>query len=74
MLVYCGKTVQWIKMPLGMEVGLGPGGIMLDGEPALHGRVTSATVPQQWAESGDFSAHFASGPFCSGTVAHLTNC
>ena len=21
-LVYCGQTVEWIKMPLGMEVGL----------------------------------------------------
>jgi len=24
----------WIKMPLGMEVGLGPGHIVLDGDPA----------------------------------------
>jgi len=23
----------WIKMPLGMEVGLGPGDFMLDGDP-----------------------------------------
>jgi len=23
--VYCGKTVGWIKMPLGTKVGLGPG-------------------------------------------------
>ena len=22
--VYCGQTAGWIKMPLGMEVGLGP--------------------------------------------------
>jgi len=22
--VYCGQTVRWIKMPLGMEEGLGP--------------------------------------------------
>ena len=33
MLVYCGQTVGWIKMPLGMEVGLGPGHV-LDGDPA----------------------------------------
>ena len=33
-LVYCGQTVGWIKMPLGMEVGLGPGHIVLDGDPA----------------------------------------
>ena len=25
----------WIKMPLGTEVGLDPGHIMLDGDPAL---------------------------------------
>ena len=24
----------WIKMPLGMEVGLSPGDFMLDGDPA----------------------------------------
>jgi len=22
--VYCGQTAAWIKMPVGMEVGLGP--------------------------------------------------
>ena len=33
-LVYCGQTVGWIKMKLCMEVGLGPGHIVLDGDPA----------------------------------------
>jgi len=32
--VYCGQTAAWIKMPLGTEVGLGPGHIVLDGDPA----------------------------------------
>jgi len=32
--VYCGQTVGWIKMPLGKEEGLGPGHIVLDGDPA----------------------------------------
>jgi len=32
--VYCGETAGWIKMPLGTEVGLGPGDIVLDGNPA----------------------------------------
>jgi len=32
--VYCGQTAGWIKMALGVEVGLGPGHIVLDGEPA----------------------------------------
>jgi len=36
-LVHCGQTVGWIKIPLGMEVGLGPGQIVLDGDPALQG-------------------------------------
>jgi len=34
MLVYCGQMVGWIKMKLGMQVGLGPGHIVLDGDPA----------------------------------------
>jgi len=34
MLVYCGQTVRWIKMILGMEVGLRPDHIVLDGDPA----------------------------------------
>jgi len=29
-----GQTVGWIKMPLGKEVGLGPGVIVLDRDPA----------------------------------------
>ena len=34
--VCCGQTAGWIKMPLGMEVGLCPGDIVLvlDGDPA----------------------------------------
>jgi len=31
--VCCGQTAGWIKMPLGMEVGLGPGHIVLDEDP-----------------------------------------
>jgi len=33
--VYCGQTVGWIKIKLGMETGLGPGKIVLDGDPVL---------------------------------------
>ena len=33
-LVYCGQTVGWIKMKLGVQVGLGPSHIVLDGDPA----------------------------------------
>ena len=31
--VCCGQMAMWIKMPLAMEVGLGSGDIMLDGDP-----------------------------------------
>jgi len=33
-LVYCGQTVGWIKMKLGMQVAVSPGHIVLDGDPA----------------------------------------
>jgi len=33
-LVHCGQTVGWMKMKLGMQVGLVPGHIVLDGDPA----------------------------------------
>jgi len=29
----CGQTAGWIKMPFGMEVGLGSGHTVLDGDP-----------------------------------------
>jgi len=32
--MYCGRTAGWIRMPLSMEVGLSPGDIVLDGDPA----------------------------------------
>jgi len=34
MFVHCGQTVGQIKMKLGMLVDLGPGHIVLDGDPA----------------------------------------
>jgi len=34
-LVYCGQTVGWIKMKLGMQVGFSPGHIVLDGDPPV---------------------------------------
>jgi len=44
-LVYRGQTPGWIKMPLGTEVGLGPGDIVLDGDLAPSKRAT-APCPQ----------------------------
>jgi len=32
--VHCGQTVGWTKMPLCMEVGLGPGDFVFNGDPA----------------------------------------
>jgi len=32
-LVYCGQTVGRIKMKLGVQVGFGPGHIVLGGDP-----------------------------------------
>jgi len=34
-LVYCVQTVVWIKMKLGMQVGLGSDHMVLDVDPAL---------------------------------------
>jgi len=33
-LMYCDQMVGWIKMKLGMEVGLGLGHVVLDRDPA----------------------------------------
>ena len=41
----------WIKMLLGTEVGLGPGDIVLDGDPGPHGKGHSSPPT--------FLAHFA---------------
>ena len=32
--ICCGQMAGWIKMPLDMEEGLGPGDFVLDGDPA----------------------------------------
>jgi len=34
-IVRCGQTAGWTKMPLGMEVGLGPGDFVFDGTQLL---------------------------------------
>jgi len=47
-----GQTVGWIKMKRGMQVGLGPGHILLDGDPA--------PLPQR-DRAPKFSAHICCG-------------
>jgi len=61
-LVYCSQTVGWIKMPLDTEVGLGPGDIVLGGEPAL---------PQKGHSR---APHFLAHVYCAQTVADLSSC
>jgi len=36
LIVYGDETAAWIKMPLGTEVGVGPGDIVLGGDPVPH--------------------------------------
>ena len=53
--VYYGQTAGWIKIPLGTDVGLGPGDIVLDGiQLPIHAKGHNSPPPQ-------FSAHW-SGP------------
>jgi len=51
--VHCGQAVGRIKMELGMQVGLGPGHIVLDGDPA--------PPPQRGTATTQFSAHICCG-------------
>jgi len=44
-LVHYGQTVGWIKMPLATEVGLGPGDIVLDGNPAASLHIKGHSSP-----------------------------
>jgi len=48
--VYFGQTAGWIKMALGMEVGLGPVHIVLDGD--------TAPLPKKGAELPNFRPIF----------------
>ena len=60
-LVYYGETVGWITLKLGTEVVLGPGHIVLDGDPA---------TPNQRGTFPQFSVLVS----CGQTVAHLSYC
>jgi len=42
--VCCGQTAGWMKTPLGMEVDLGPGHIVLDVVPAVRERGSAAAL------------------------------
>jgi len=63
MLVYCGQTVGWIKMKLGMQAGLGPGHIVLDGD--------SAPPPQKEVEPPNFRPIYVVAKWLDGSRCHL---
>jgi len=53
--ICCGEMAAWIKMSFGMEIDLGPGDIVLDGDPA-------PPSPQRGrSPTPQFSAHFYCG-------------
>jgi len=43
--VRCGQTAGWTKMPLGMEVDLGPGDFVFNGDPARPIKMGTPTAP-----------------------------
>ena len=62
--ICCGQMARWINMPLGMEVGLGPGHIMLDGDPAPQRKANpqfSVIAPQRKANPPIFGAKVGLG-------------
>jgi len=43
--ICCSQMAAWIKMPLGIELGLGPGDFVLDGDPAHHPKKGAEPLP-----------------------------
>ena len=52
--ICCGQMAAWIKMSLGVELGLGPGDFVLDGDPAPFPQKGGGATPK-------FSAHVYCG-------------
>jgi len=61
-LVYCDQTVGQIKIKLGMQVGLGPGHIVLDGDPAS---------PPKGAQPPNFRPISVAAKWMHGSRCHL---
>ena len=55
---YCGQLAGWMKLVLGMEVGLSPGDFVLDGDPVPFPQKGRSPLPT-------FSAHL----YCDETAA-----
>jgi len=49
--VCCGQTAGWTKMPLDMEVGLGPGDFVLDWDSAPPRKKWHSPLPNFWPMS-----------------------
>ena len=51
--VRCGQTAGWITLPLGREVGLGPGDFVLDGNPSPQERdtapISAMSIVAKWS-------------------------
>ena len=58
--ICCGQMAGWIKMPLCMEVGIGPGDFVLDGD--------LAPLPKRGEAPSQFSAHV----YCGQTAGLIT--
>ena len=59
----CGQTAGWMKTPLGTEVDLGPGHIVLDGDPAPSEKWHSRIPPPSFRPMSIVA-----------TVVHLSYC
>ena len=46
--VYCCQTTGWMKLVLGMEVGLSPGDFVLNGDPAPSPKRVQCHLPNFW--------------------------
>jgi len=81
----CGQKVGWIKMPLGKEVGLGPGHIVLDGDPvgtqppsspsplSVHAYCGQTVAISATAEHLFSKCHLLPSWICCPCVGRLTN-
>jgi len=61
-LVYCGQTVGWIKMKLGMQISLGPGHNDLNRDPVPHGKGHSSPTLSKFAGAGFTCVRIIRGP------------
>jgi len=61
---YCGQTAGWIKMPLGMELNLGPSDVVLDGVAAF---------PLKGAQPQSFRSMSIVGKRLDGRRRHLVH-